>query len=267
MVVVVVAGQKGASPPARCPDGLVALAARCCGPGQTSRDGRCLGKPASCPSGFSMREGGCVAEPSRATIAAGSVRIGPGDWEAQGQVVPRDVVIPSAFRIDTFEVTFDRWSACVASGACTPPSWEGEPGQPVRGVTLAQATAFCRWAGGVLPTEDMWILAAAGTSARRYPWGDTGAVCRRADWGRESGPCAQGGKGPDWAGAIGLDRTPEGISGLGGGVAEWVRSDDGGVVRGGSFRSQLATQLRTWRRERRNGELGYDDVGFRCAYE
>jgi formylglycine-generating enzyme required for sulfatase activity len=64
-----------------------------------------------------------------------------------------------------------------------------------------------------------------------------------------------------------LDRTPEGISGLGGGVAEWVRSDEGGVVRGGSFRSQLATQLRTGRRERRDGGLGYDDVGVRCAYE
>jgi formylglycine-generating enzyme required for sulfatase activity len=54
---------------------------------------------------------------------------------------------------------------------------------------------------------------------------------------------------------------------MGGGVAEWVRSDEGGVVRGGSFRSQLATQLRTWRREKRDAERGYDDVGLRCAYE
>jgi formylglycine-generating enzyme required for sulfatase activity len=90
----------------------------------------------------------CKVDSARVRTLSWLMR-GPGDWAAQGQVVPRDVVIPSPFQIDAFEVTFDRWAACVASGACMPSSREGEPGQPVSGVTLAQAMAFCRWAGGV----------------------------------------------------------------------------------------------------------------------
>jgi len=194
------------------------------------------------------------------------VRVGYDDWEAEGQPVQRDVAVSSPFYIDAFEVTFDRWSACVLAGACLEPSSSGEAGQPVRGVTLQQARAFCRWAGGDLPSEDMWTLAASGMAARRYPWGDTGAVCRRADWGKWSGPCAHGGSGPDWAGLIALDRTPEGVVGLGGGVSEWVRAEQGGVVCGGSYRSTRASQLKAWWRELRAPEQGHDDVGLRCVY-
>jgi formylglycine-generating enzyme required for sulfatase activity len=53
---------------------------------------------------------------------------------------------------------------------------------------------------------------------------------------------------------------------LAGNVAEWVEGGAGvGVVRGGSFRDGLATDLRTWRRRAIDPASRPDDVGARCA--
>jgi len=190
-------------------------------------------------------------------------------------VAPRDITITSPFLIDSHEVTFHRYAECVEANACSKPSINGEPGQPVRGINYHQAIAFCTWASGELPTEDMWTMAAAGTESRRYPWGDSGAVCRRANWGRTDGPCSKYSSnnsgatdevGPDWAGITDLDQTPEGVIGLAGGVSEWVKSANPGMIKGGSFRTNRASLLRTWWFEQRDPTTGYDDVGLRCAY-
>ena len=267
LIIAVAIGRKAASQPARCPQGMVDTPTRCCSLGQSEADSRCVGTAEACPVGLDAKDGSCVVPPQRVLIPAGIARVGPSDWEAHGRAPMRDAVIDAPFYIDAFEVTFDRWFACMQAGACAAPDHEGEAGQPVRGVTLYQAIEFCRWAGGELPSDDMWVLAAAGPSARRYPWGDTGAVCRRADWGKRDGPCANGGTGPDWVGIAGMDRTPEGVVGLGGGVSEWVRTSDRGGTRGGSYRSRLATHLRTWWGEQRDPDRAYEDVGLRCAYQ
>jgi formylglycine-generating enzyme required for sulfatase activity len=53
----------------------------------------------------------------------------------------------------------------------------GEPRVPVTCVTVAQASAFCAWRGGALPTAAQWTLAARGANVQRYAWGSAPATC------------------------------------------------------------------------------------------
>jgi formylglycine-generating enzyme required for sulfatase activity len=255
-----------AEPPARCAVGMVALGARCCGEGQRLEGDACTGAPTRCAAGMTADPRGCVATARIVELAGGTLRVGPGDWEAQGVVQPREVEIP-AFRLDALEVTEDRWAACVARGSCPAVALSGEPGRALGGVTSDEAASFCRWAGGALPTSDQLAFAAAGRTGRRYAWGDTGAVCRRAAWGLVSGPCGAGAVGPELAGSHPDGASPEGILDLAGNVAEWALTPGGGVeLRGGSFASASASALRAWQRAAAPAGARARDVGFRCAY-
>jgi sulfatase modifying factor 1 len=277
------------SDPARCPEGLVAMGGRCCAEGQQLERNSCTGKPLRCPAGLTLTELGCVARDGRAHIAGGALVISPNDWEAEGVVEARTLTV-AAFDIDISEVTIERWQSCrtcrgTAVGA---PSTTLEPGLPVTAVSAEQAASFCRQGGGRLPTSDEWIFAAAGgssaspgasgaasagpatggaasTTARRFPWGQTGLVCRRAAFGLESGPCAVGAAGPEIAGARPDGRTPDGVLDLAGNVAEWAIEPDGSArAHGGSFRSRGAGELKSWSVESDEGPSAH--VGFRCVY-
>lgn len=250
-----------------CPDVSVPRGDRCCAEGQANQGGQCVGNAKQCPPHFELTRDGCVVRPSRVRVEPNRMQLGPGDWEAQGVVAPREVVLDHPILLDAYEVTVHRWMSCVDDRVCE--SLHGqEAGCPVRGVSHDQARAFCRWSGGDLPSDDAWLIAASGREARRYPWGSTGAVCRRADWGRVAGPCAIDAKSPQWAGLFRDDETPEGIVGMAGGVTEWVLGTSGEqAVRGGSWKSSLATELRTWRSATHPSGYVADDIGFRCAYE
>jgi len=112
--------------------------------------------------------------------------------------------------------------------------------QPVVGVSYWEADAFCRWAGGRLPTESEWEAAARGPQGHEYPWG--------GPW--EDGICSTFEAGLDRTSPVGLfprARQKElGIEDLAGNVWEWCRDDpreqggsSGGavsrVLRGGSW--------------------------------
>ncbi len=251
--------------PARCPAGAVALGPRCCAPGQHLIGARCAGEPASCPVGMAAdtAQPGCVPLDIQISIPGGRLLLGPSDWEATDKVQPRTVeVLP--FAIDALEVTHARWTPCASDGTCERLD-DGEPGTPVTGVTPESAARFCEFAGGRLPTGDEWLFAAAGATGRRYPWGATGLVCRRAAFGLVAGPCAQGAAGPDSAGMRPDGATPEGVLDLAGNVAEWTAEPDGEfVARGGSYRSRVAGDLKSWSVEA--SALPSDHIGFRCAY-
>jgi formylglycine-generating enzyme required for sulfatase activity len=260
--------------PDRCPAGMVALedtrtepgrapVQRCCGVGQTVEGGVCSGRAKSCATTQDLNaRGECVARFGVVSLPGGELFIGAADWEGQtgGDRFPRTRVEP--FRIDVAEVTRDRYQADQ-----TYPSRLLEPGGPVIHVTATEADAFCKTQGGRLPTSAEWIWAAAGPAARRYAWGNSGLVCRRAVYGMLEGPCAENGlielvgSRPDGA-------SPEGVLDLAGNVAEWTLEADGRFcARGGSAHSTAAAQLKTWAAEAcGDGSFKASHLGFRCAY-
>ncbi|HEX6272008.1 MAG TPA: SUMF1/EgtB/PvdO family nonheme iron enzyme [Polyangiaceae bacterium] len=264
VVLTVYAALAERTGPARCPAGLVAVGPRCCGAGQTLEGGRCSGKPTSCAETQVVAPTGCVAKLERVSVASGKVRLNGPDWDGRTEK-GSGLVAVARFEIDANEVTNARWEHCRAAKKCDSLRVPGELGQPVRGVTPEEAEVFCEYAGGRLPGGAEWILAASGAEARRYPWGSTGLVCRRAAFGLASGPCADGGDTPDLAGARPDGSTPDGVADLAGNVAEWTRERDGSVrARGGSFRVRTAAELKGWSAVGRSGAA--DDIGFRCAF-
>jgi formylglycine-generating enzyme len=270
VAAVVLVASSRSEPPARCATGMVALGPRCCGQGQRLDGDRCSGAPRACATGMRVTPAGCVRVTFPVPIAGGVLRVGTGDWEAQGVVTPYETAV-APFSLDAVEVTEQRWSSCVISGRCAALPFSGEPGRPVAGVTLAEAGAFCRWAQGALPTRDQLAYAAAGRGGRRYAWGDTGAVCRRAAWGLVDGPCGQGARGPELAGSHPDGASPEGALDLAGNVAEWTlpATPDAreAEVRGGSFADSAASALRTWQRRVVPVTTRSPEIGFRCAYQ
>jgi formylglycine-generating enzyme required for sulfatase activity len=235
--VAVVAGEmrRGDTEGARCAPAFVANGARCIA-----------------PVGFPVPD-------SRVLVPAASIAVGPSDWEAQGQITARTIHV-DAFRIDAFEVTRGMLDASAS-----------DPFRAASGVTRSDAAAFCASRGGRLPTEDEWVVAAdsAMNPPRRYPWGDTGAVCRRAAWGLESGPCASAADGPDTVGSHKDGDSPLGLHDMAGNVAEWVSDEPTlgvGIAKGGSWRSALAAELRVWARLEVPPDARDARVGFRCVY-
>ncbi|HXK17941.1 MAG TPA: SUMF1/EgtB/PvdO family nonheme iron enzyme [Polyangiaceae bacterium] len=251
-------------PPDRCPAGMQSIQARCCGQGQTLQQGVCTGRATSCSSAQDPDEGGqCVARFGVASFLGGELFIGAADWDGAsgGERFPRTQVAP--FRLDVAEVTLERFRACAS---CAPRA--GEPGQPVTQLTGAEAEAFCNAQHGRLPTAAEWVWAAAGPGARRFAWGNSGLVCRRAAFGLVNGPCADAGLlggMPELVGSRPDGTSPDGVLDLGGNVAEWTREPSGGYsARGGSFRSTSAAELKSWAALPDREKALY--IGFRCAY-
>jgi formylglycine-generating enzyme required for sulfatase activity len=246
-----------------------------CGPGFAARGSRCAVEGAACPSPLVQTSHGCDAPDLRLLIPAAALALGASDWEAEGRVARRTIQV-DAFRIDAFEVTRGRWHAHSAGNP------DLDAARAASGMTRDEATAFCAALGGRLPTEDEWMVAAtAGANApHRYPWGDTGAVCRRAAWGLHTGPCAHGADGPDTVGAHAAGDSTLGLHDVAGNVAEWVaptpseaaaQAADGerprwAVAKGGSWMSTLATDMRVWARLELPSDSRDDRVGLRCAY-
>jgi formylglycine-generating enzyme len=287
VLLIVLAGVRAAvrgttEDEAPCGAGFVRHGTRCCPTTAPPRaPGACAVAPAaSCPAPLVPTPQGCAA-PERSVVEVPRTRvvIGPSDWEAEGRVRPRTVET-GPFAIDRFEVSIGHIRRPETPSALAARFAGAEPARAASGIDLYEARALCAARGGRLPTEDEWIVAAAGDRPRRYPWGDTGAVCRRAAWGLTKGPCASGAVGPDTVGAHADGATPLGIHDLAGNVAEWVETGacpaaGGGappdpctaVVRGGSYETDLATDLRTWVRREVPAASREPSIGFRCAYE
>jgi formylglycine-generating enzyme len=251
---------------ARCPDGLVALGPRCCGEGQRFEGGRCIGKPTSCQEGFAIDDEGCRPKVfrRRLQIEGGTVTMGGSDWE---NAQPQRTASVATFTIDRDEVTCGDYAYCIREQGCDARPLDCEPAMPIVEVNTKEATQFCKFFGGRLPTPDEWVYTASGSEGRKYPWGSTGVVCRLAVFGLIDGPCARGGTGPDIVGSRPEGNSPRGVRDLAGNVAELTLTTQGDAeARGGSYASRAGYLLKTSASRPISPFDKLSDVGFRCVY-
>jgi formylglycine-generating enzyme required for sulfatase activity len=248
----------------------------------------CTPPEITCDSGMHAVYGLCVPDADDLQVAGGAFDMGV----TGGTDFPLHNVTLAAFNLDRLEVSNALYQACVGSGCCTPPTYDGsysarEPyygnlryaDYPVIFVTWAQAQQYCAGLGKGLPTEAQWEFAARGTDGRTYPWGTTTPTSANAHFNVGlDGDTAS-------VGSHGAGVSPAGAEDLAGNVWEWVgdwysatyytespAADPPGpatgaarVVRGGSFGSgaeQLFSYYRMWFLP---GE-SYSNVGFRCAW-
>jgi len=188
----------------------------------------------------------------------------------------------AAFRMERYPVTVFEYARFIADGGYKkaefwaqgghgqfpePGSWQRQlqhPSRPVVEVSWYEAAAYCRWAGGRLPSEAEWECAArCGREGVRYPWGNEEPDPARANYDMNVGQPTPVGLYPDGA-------TPGGIQDLAGNVLEWVFDwyEEGKrrVLRGGSWSSN-PRRLRVSNRSRVGPFGRYDYVGFRCVRE
>jgi formylglycine-generating enzyme required for sulfatase activity len=237
-----------------------------------------------------------AAEPGAVLVRGGTFRMGTDDGAVAGlrsryrvsfrgafeNEVPSHLVEVSAFRMDRYEVTNARFAAFAEA---RPEFLPSRADHPVVFVTWHVAQAFCRWAGGRLPTEAEWELAARAGGDSEFPWGDELPTPARANYSESGiGDTVPVGHYPP--NALGLhdlagnvwefvldewqERYPEGPQKdpiAGGPIPdERIAAVTGRrVIRGGSFGGAVVN-LRTRWRDSHPVTKAVGFVGFRCVY-
>jgi sulfatase modifying factor 1 len=215
---------------------------------------------------------------------------------AVAQSAATDRVQLSTFAIDRTEVTiaqFNRFAQATSTvtraeseggGFEFDGGWQRRPGWtwrtpdgvapaspqlPAVHLTHAEADAYCRWAGGRLPTAAEW-LSAAFTEQRASP---PAPWVRGTTYPWPTGNSPQGANTSDadrWPRAAPAGATAAGVNGLhdmGANAWEWVSDAQGNERRtmGGSWwygASQMKADVVAWK----SADFVAVYIGFRCAY-
>jgi len=234
---------------------------------------------------------GHAEEAGEVFFPAGEFMMGSDGPESRADEKPVHRVRLDAFYLDRYEVSGKDFEAYLAAHPKEHPTitgwWDRKirpdmADRPVIGLTWQRCRNYCQSQGKRLPTEAEWERAAAGTEGRRYPWGDQPPDATRANFGR----CCFIMKGevlipvnqPEGG------KSPEGVFGLAGNIAEWVydwydkdyysrspadnptgpEKGEYRTIRGGAWNS-LPGYLRS------SARYGFDDakdfygIGCRCA--
>jgi len=141
---------------------------------------------------------------------------------------------------------------------------------PAVHLTHAEAVAYCRWAGGRLPTAAEWQRAAytEQRQAAPAPW----VHGRTYAWPTGDSPAGANTSGPDpWPRAAAAGQTRAGVNGLydmGANVWEWVADAQGEDRRtmGGSWwygAEQMRAGVEAWK----PASFYAVYIGLRCAYD
>ncbi|HQO98950.1 MAG TPA: bifunctional serine/threonine-protein kinase/formylglycine-generating enzyme family protein, partial [Anaerolineaceae bacterium] len=162
-------------------------------------------------------------------IPAGEFSMGTHPVESLGtgsDIAPVHLVYLDSFWIDRMEVTNAMYQRCVKDGACSLPSHSTAEQEayfqnqqysnyPVVSVTWKQASDYCQWVDGRLPTEAEWEKAARGSDNRLYPWGNADPHSGLLNHGYSVGRTSPVGSYLEGA-------SPYGILDMAGNVWEWV---------------------------------------------
>lgn len=261
---------------------------------------RCVDAPAPLPSAKPSTKPSAATAPPK--CPADMVGAPAGAFQIPARSDPSRV---AAFCLDRTEVSVDAYERCTTAGKCTEPdayeatnpsprwritcNWKnaGRGAHPVNCVDLAQASAYCVFAGRRLPSEDEWEWAArGGDEARVYPWGYDLPSSKHANvCGTECAANAKAKLGADFVPMAGVadpyaETAPVGsFAGgasrwgaldLAGNVHEWTTSTFGGgsanvSVRGGAWDSYQYASIWTTQRRSLAPAMKNSTVGFRCA--
>lgn len=301
---------------AACPDGQARLpdGFHCCWPGMTWSDfsNKCTGSPV-CPPNMEATRSGCVAthpptvEPKS---QLGFVAIPPGDFlmgctpkddqcydDEKPPKPDRETV--ARMRMGQTPVTAAAFNRCIKDDGCTAPNDSDlpncnlgkHPDHPMNCLNYEQASSFCHWLGGRLPTAVEWEYAARSGEARMYPWGDTPLDGKHANFCDKNCPNAlppekkkeylakgtvdssqdDGFAATSPVGSYPAGNTKWGLKDMAGNVWEWtttpLATDRTKIeIRGGSW-SQDARTLRTTMHGGFAPDADGADLGFRCVID
>lgn len=158
------------------------------------------------------------------TIPAGQFIMGVDDARADPQDRPQHKVSLNAYQIDKYPITNAQYARFVAASGYRPPLYwskgkipAGLELHPVTMVSWHDASAYAKWAGKRLPTEQEWERAARGLDGRRWPWGNKMDPSRLNTY-HQVGSTSKVGAYPTGA-------SPDGLMDMAGNVSQWVQDD------------------------------------------
>ncbi|HVE55821.1 MAG TPA: SUMF1/EgtB/PvdO family nonheme iron enzyme [Pyrinomonadaceae bacterium] len=156
-------------------------------------------------------------------VAGGEIAIGGGDTK-----LPLERVIVKDFSIAETEVTNSQYAEFIKETKHpAPPGWKenefptGTENFPVTNVSWKDSVDFCKWLEKKLglpvrlPTEAEWELAARGSVANKYPWGN--------EWNKEAASSKENGGKVSAVKSFSLNRSPFGAFDMAGNVWEWTQ--------------------------------------------
>ncbi len=235
-------------------------------------------------SGEAFRD--CPECPEMVVIPAGSFMMGspakePGRFDNEGP--QHRVIIPRAFALGRYEVTFAEWDACVQAGGCgrRPGDYGWSRGnRPVINVSWDDAREYVRWLSRKtgqayrLPSEAEWEYAARAGTTMAFHFG-IDINPKQANYGGNEGKTVAVGS---------FSANAFGLHDVHGNVREWVEDCWSGsyegapldgsawtagdcrrrVLRGGSWNNNPRNLRAANRNKYSTGNQNYND-GFRIA--